>query len=461
MGSGGFDLRQVRLAQLLDLSVTRGGCSVRWAMLAVFAALPLQWFVVGSTPLGAGRVHQLAILAFAAAVFVRYRARAYQPVLAVSAPFVIANVCLFVIWVATSIYNGQAPFGPVQQALYLAVYVAFGTMIYRAAVGAEPGLLDALRWAAVCATVALVGGLTYSMLVNGVNPVQVIREAVASASPEILQRELFRTAFTGFGYDDEAVRGNIRHEVFGAVLAAMYVAVWAARLRPLTSTAQRFVFNAALVAGSLLLLISMSRAVLLAALAWPVLSFVRAVVTGRLSGRQVALAFAAVAGVLIALASGFAQVIYVRFTQDTSSYEARDVLLREAYANIADNFVTGGVETAGASSHNFVLDTWLRSGVFGAIAAAVIVLVLIGLWISLIARIGVEPVWMVPVIAALALPVVRLVTVGGGLIPPIQWVLLGFVAGAMAYRRELALRPEPEPAELDPELAGADRQDRG
>jgi hypothetical protein len=241
----------------------------------------------------------------------------------------------------------------------------------------------------------------------------------------------------------------------------MYVSVWAVRLRPLTSTAQRFVFNGALVAGSLLLLVSMSRAVLIAALAWPVLSFVRAVVTGRLSGRQVGLAFAAVAGVLIALASGFAQVLYVRFTQDTSSYEARDVLLREAYANIADNFVTGGVETAGASSHNFVLDTWLRAGVFGAIAAAVIVLVLIGLWISLIARIGVEPVWMVPVIAALALPVVRLVTVGGGLIPPIQWVLLGFVAGAMAYRRELALRPEPEPAELDAELAGADRQDRG
>jgi hypothetical protein len=417
--------------------MTREGCSVRWAMLGVFAALPLQWFVVGSTPLGQGRVHQLAILAFTVTVLARYRARVHRPVLAVSLPFVVANVCLLVIWVATSVYNGDRPLGPVEQGLYLAAYVAIATVIFRAATGLEPGVLEALRWAAVWATAALIGGLTYSMLVNGVNPIQVFSQTIATANPELLQRELFRTAFTGFGYDDEAVRGNIRHEVFGAVLAAMYVAAWATRLRPLTSTAQRAVFNASLVVGSLLLLVSMSRAVLLAALVWPLLSFLRSAVTGRLSGRQVALAFVAVAGCLLAVVSGFASVLWVRFTQDTSSYEARDDLLQQAYSNIADNFVTGGVETAGASSHNFILDTWLRSGVFGALAATVIVVVLVGLWASLIARIGIEPHWMVPVTAALALPIVRLVTAGGGLIPPIQWVLLGFVAGAMAYRHAL------------------------
>jgi hypothetical protein len=426
---------------------------VRWLMLAVFAALPLQWFVVASTPLGQGRLHQLAILGFMAVVFLRYRARAHRQVLSISAPFVVANVCLLAIWLATSFYHGLGPFGPVQQAIYLGVYVAFGTMIYRAAIGVEPGLLEALRWAALCATVALIGGLSYSMLVNGVNPIQVFRDTIATANPELLQKELFRSAFTGFGYDEDVVRGNIRHEVFGAVLAAMYVSVWAARLRPLTSTAQRVVFTSALVAGSLLLAVSMSRAVLIAALAWPLLSFIRSLVTLRLSGRQVLLAFTAVFGVLLAVVTGFASVILVRFTQDTSSYQAREVLLHEAYTNIVDNFVTGGVETAGASSHNFILDTWLRSGVFAALAATVIVVLLIGLWVSLIARIGTEPDWMVPVIAALALPIARLLTAGGGLIPPIQWVILGFVAGALAYRRELGLRPEPEPAELDEEPA--------
>jgi O-antigen ligase len=264
-----------------------------------------------------------------------------------------------------------------------------------------------------------------------------------------LQRELFRTAFTGFGYDEEAVRGNIRHEVFGGVLAAMYVAAWATRLRPLTSTAQRVVFNASFGLGVLLIIVSMSRSVMLAALAWPLLSFLRSVVTFRLSGRQVALAFGAVAAVLLAVFSGFASVLYVRFTQDTSSYEARDDLLQLAYSNIADNFWTGGVETAGASSHNFILDTWLRSGVFGAVAATAIVVVLVGLWASLIARIGVEPAWMVPVTAALALPIVRLVTAGGGLIPPIQWVLLGFVAGAMAYRQAIGSASDTAPDQIE------------
>jgi hypothetical protein len=410
---------------------------VRWAALAVFAALPLQWFVVGNTPLGVGRVHQLVLLAFVAAVFVRYRVRAYGPVLRISLPFVAANVCVLMIWLATGFFHGDPPFGPIQQAIYLGVFVAVGTVIYRAACGTEPGLLEALRWTAAAACVSVILGLTYSMLVNGVNPAQVFSQTIGSANPELLQKELFRSAFTGFGFDEETVRGNIRHEVFGAVLASMYVAAWASRLRPFASSGQRVLFQASLVLGTLLLFVSMSRSILLAALAWPLIGFFRAVVTFRLSGRQVALAYAAVAAVLLALASGFASVLWVRFTEDTASYEAREGLYDLAYSNIADHFFFGGVDTAGESSHNFVLDTWLRTGVFGALAAAVVLLVLIGLWASLIVRIGTEPVWMVPVTAAMALPIVRLLTAGGGLIPPIEWVLLGFVAGAMAYRQSL------------------------
>jgi hypothetical protein len=406
-------------------------------VLAVFAALPLQWFVVGNTPLGVGRVHQLVLLAFVAAVFVRYRVRAHGPVLRIALPFVAANVCILMIWVATGIFHGDQPLGPIQQAIYLGVFVAVGTVIYRAACGTEPGLLEALRWTAAAAGLSVILGLTYSMLVNGVNPAQVFSETIASANPELLQKELFRSAFTGFGFDEETVRGNIRHEVFGAVLASMYVAAWANRLRPFARSGQRFVFQASLVLCTALLLVSMSRSILLAALAWPVIGFFRAAVTFRLSGRQVALAYAAVASVLLALASGFASVLWVRFTEDTTSYEAREHLYSQAYSNIADHFFFGGVETAGESSHNFVLDTWLRTGVFGALAAAVVVLVLIGLWASLIVRIGTEPVWMVPVTAAMALPIVRLLTAGGGLLPPIEWVLLGFVAGAMAYRQSL------------------------
>jgi hypothetical protein len=51
---------------------------------------------------------------------------------------------------------------------------------------------------------------------------------------------------------------------------------------------------------------------------------------------------------------------------------------------------------------------------------------------------------MLPVTAMLALPVVRLFTAGGGLIPPVQWVALGVAAGFLAYR---AFLREGNPAE--------------
>jgi hypothetical protein len=85
-------------------------------------------------------------------------------------------------------------------------------------------------------------------------------------------------------------------------------------------------------------------------------------------------------------------------------------------------------------SHTFIVDSWLRSGVFTAIPAAVIVIVLLGLWIALLSRLTSEAEWLVPVAAALALPLVRLGTSGGGLIPPIEWIALAFVFGVLCER---------------------------
>jgi O-antigen ligase len=182
------------------------------------------------------------------------------------------------------------------------------------------------------------------------------------------------------------------------------------------------------------LLVSMSRAVLLAAAVWPLVALWRLVVTGRMTAAHLALAAATMLALLAAAASGFAQVIWYRFTADTSSYESRNGLLDLALENIRESPVTGGADTGGASAHNLVLDAWQRSGIFAAIAAAVLVLLLLGLVTSLVVRIGEEPDWMLPVAAALALPLVRIFTAGGGLIPPVSWVVLGFVAGAIAFR---------------------------
>ncbi len=408
---------------------------MKWIGLAMLAALPLQWYVVGSSVLGMGRLHQVAFLLFTVVVLVRIRPKTHIPVLRAALPFVVLNLYMFAIWALVDLYHGEPPTGAVQQLIYLGVFVALGTYVYRAAVGRAAGIVEVLRWSAAVAAVALVGGLTLSMLGNGVNPLGVVQQAVATGDPEVLQRELFRSSFTGYGFDEETVRGNLRHEIFGAILLAMYVSSWAVRMRPLVSSALRIAFRVSMVVCVVLLLVSMSRSVLIAAAAWPLVSLMQAVRTMSLTRRQMVTAYACGAAVLLLLVSGLGKVLWTRFTEDTASYEARGGRYENAFASIRENFFLGGVPVEGVSSHNFVLDSWLRGGVLMGVVAAVILLLLVAAWVRVLVRLPLEPSWMVPVAAAFALPIDRMLTVGSGLIPPVEWLTLGFIAGVAAARR--------------------------
>jgi hypothetical protein len=418
--------------------------------LALFALLPLQWFVVAQTPLGVGRVHQLAMLAVAGVVLTLYRTWVTSSVLVAARPFVLANLAFLSIWFAASVYHGWVPTGPVEQGLYLLVMLAVGTCVHLAASHREPGSLAVLRWAGPVAVFSLLVGLSVSMLANSVNPVQVLAQTIATGDPELFQKELFRNSFAGFGYDAETVQGNIRHEVFAAALLAMYVSSWACSLHPLRSRGQRAVYVTGMVIGGVLLLMSLSRSVQLAALAWPLLAALRAIVVRSVTVRQARAIGVATVFVVALAASGFVTVLWNRVTADTTSYDARGRLLDAALEGISRNWLLGGVDPEGNSSHNLVLDAWLRSGVLAGIAAMAVGVILVGYALALLLRIGREPGWMVPVLAAMALPLVRLVTSGAGVIPPVEWVALGFIFGVLAYRREQR-RPQL------PLTAGADR----
>ena len=163
---------------------THHGRAMQWTVLALFALLPLQWFAVGSTPLGTVRLHQLAILAFGVIIFFRYRARLYSPVLRTAAVFVIANLYLLSMWAMVDLFNGTKPYGALQGFLYLGAFVAIATFISRAASGKEPGVASALKWAAPVACASVVLGFSLAMLVNGVNPAGVLSKTIASANPE-------------------------------------------------------------------------------------------------------------------------------------------------------------------------------------------------------------------------------------------------------------------------------------
>ncbi len=141
-------------------------------------------------------------------------------------------------------------------------------------------------------------------------------------------------------------------------------------------------------------------------------------------------------------ASGFLGVVWGRFTEDTRGYVGRSENISDAIDRIFDNFWTGGFATATNSSHNFVLDNFQRAGVLVAIPVIVVFLYIFGVWLSLLLRIRTLPMEMLPVAAALALPVFRMMTQGGGQISVNGWMTLAFVTGVVqaAYAKERAAR---------------------
>ena len=103
----------------------------------------------------------------------------------------------------------------------------------------------------------------------------------------------------------------------------MYVASWAVQLRPFATRGPRMLYLASMAMCSVLLVFSLSRSVMIAAAVWPMIILYRSARTLTLTGRQIAAAYGVLAGAAVLSSSGFATVLYIRFTEDTSSYKAR------------------------------------------------------------------------------------------------------------------------------------------
>ncbi len=414
---------------------------MKWVLWAFFAILPLQWFLVPGVPAGAERLHLLGIIALTGFVLVRLRFHLFAPVIKVALPVLYAGGVFVAVWAGANVYHSKGVRGPLQEAVQLVALVAVGALIYRAARYPSTRVLEAARWTALVAGISLLVALSVSMAANGVNPAAIFAQTVAQGDPEVLQRELFRSAFAGYGIEEDSVRGNIRHEVFGAVLTAMCLSSAAARMHPLRTPSAARLYRVSMAIGAGLIVVSLSRSAMLAGLTWVLLAVLTQARRFGVTNRQLAVVSVALVAVGAAVASGFASVIYVRFIEDTSSYQARDRLVGESVAAIPAHVWTGGMDPAGASSHMFIIDSTLRAGILGGLAALVIVLLVLALFLQLVRRLPSEPTWMLPVTAALALPLIRFFTAGGGVIPPVQYVGLGIVAGFVAYRLSLSRTP--------------------
>ena len=418
---------------------------MKWALLLLLMVLPLQWFLVGGL-----RLHILAMLLFLVASLVATPPRYVGTVVGVTWAFVAANAALSLTWISANRYHGLGMREPVQQLAYLAVFLSVAAVVHRALLSSRTAWVDTMRWLALVVSLILVAAMAISMSINNIDPAQVFATSVASADPELLQKQLFKAAFVGFGFDEEAANGNFRHEVFAALLLAMSVSSACAGLRPFDSAVARRLYQVSMALAAVLIVLSLSRSVTLALAVWPVLALVRAFLAMRMTPGLAVRAVLAAAGVAALAATGALTVVWVRFTQDTTSYESRDGLLEQAFANIRRHAITGGVPTASESSHNFVLDSWLRAGVFAALAAVVVLVLLVGALVSLLTLLPRGPVWTLPVCMMFVLPLVRLFTSGGGEIPPVSWVGLGIAAGFVTHRRVLLVQERARRSRSEP-----------
>lgn len=404
----------------------------------MLAALPLQWYViVPATPGGAVRLHQVAVLGFAALVVMLLRKRVLWRATTTARTFVCMFVALLTWWAAVAAYHGEVAVQVLEQGAYLVVAVCVAACFVRAA--KNPHAMAVLRWSAAVSAVAVVVAMTTSLLRNGVNPVVVIQEAVTRGDSEVLQRQLFRTAFVGYGYDAEDARAQFRHEIIGAVLLSLYISAFAARLSPFKSRSAALGYRVSLALGVALVALFFSRSVILAAILWPALEVVRVLRSGRLSDRHLWIIYGLLGLLVAAGLVGVGQMLWERFTTDTYSYTQRGSLYEAAFQSLGSGtaWLVGGVEVRGHSSHNFVIDAWLRGGIVMAGISAAIMLWLLLVWWRGARRVHVEPSWMAPVVAALGLTIVRMFTAGSGLITVVGWVSLGFCFGAFAHLRSV------------------------
>lgn len=404
---------------------------MRFAVLLTLALLPLQWFALAGSPIGELRLHQLAMFGLTACIISVYGFARIGASTRRLQYFIIANIYMATLAMSMDLYNRVPPIQSVQHLLYLFSFVAISGFFWIVAADTTGHFLRALRWASVTTVTMIILAFAASLLKNGINPLAVVQQTITSGDPSLLTQQLFGRAFVGFGLDLDNTQVQIRHEVFGALLLSMYVASWAKIRCPFTVPRHLFLYRISMFLGGLLVLVSLSRAVTLAAIVWPLILFARAVISGRVSGKQLLAVFATVATLGIVAATGFLSVVLDRFTEDTRGYVGRSENIADSIGRIFNNFWTGGYVTETNSSHNFVLDNWQRSGVLVAIPALLIFGYILWTWASLVLTIPTMPLELLPVSAALTLPLFRMMTQGGGQISVNGWITMAFVTGVL------------------------------
>jgi hypothetical protein len=331
--------------------------------------------------------------------------------------------------------------------------ILYGGVGLAAAVAAfavlEPASRRIFAWAAATTTVVGLVALCHPLLAQGINPASTTWSALVSGQPDQIIFGVFQQAFLGSGQGalEETAQANLRHGLASALALSIFLT---ALVRPALAAARRPVADVGIVAASLFLALTLSRSAIVAVLLWLTFLAVTPLVRGRGSVGQWVVPVVLLVSLISIFVLPVTELFEERFITNEGSAEVRGSNLL-AVLEHADRFVLGANGVTPASSpHNVVFDGLLAGGLVGAVAG----LVLLAAYALVLARLAVDHVvdrpWALPLSRAAAVgiglvPLVRLLSAGGGQLNLAEWVGAGMFMGLVALERRQAERAARSP----------------
>lgn len=400
-----------------------------WLLVLTFALMPLAWRSPGATPLGVIRyVHGPAVLVILLASGRVALARKIRAL-------VVACTVYTLLYATFSWYHAAPPFA-LQQALYIATAFMVAARL-RNATGHD---WKVLRWAGPATVLTFMVVFLSDARAAGVDVIAAYGEAIASGNLNLVQYLFYQVFNAHLPSGATAVSPAARHEVLAAVLVAVYFSVYASTMVRSNRKFFACAHWASITVAAMLIALSLSRSVLLAAIVACALPVAR-VVVGR-SARPATISAICLAGAILAvgITSPFARLIWDRLNTDTTSYSARagaasavvDAIISSPL--IGSNPFVRGIRPED-SAHNFFLDATRMGGVLTGIAALAILFTIYRDWFAGFRAYMLDRRFFAPLAAALV-GIVFMFTAGTGTLNLPEWMGFSLLYAALTASKD-------------------------
>lgn len=364
-------------------TIDLGRKAMDWTVVVMFAAMPLAWIALSNSGLGNLRLAHIPALVLIVMSLPLWSALGRR------IPTIVGATIFYTVSYATfSWYNGAPPFA-IQQFYYIVAAFAVASIL-RTASQADWRIL---RWCGPAAVGSFLVFFEMDARRAGVDVIGLYLQAIRSGNLLIVEYLVYQPVFNArlppSTDGNVAVLPNISHEIFAALLIAVFVSVYARTV--VTNNGRGFVtlYWASITVAVVLICLSLSRSVQLVAFLACMMPLAKTLLAKvhRPATIYRALILIFVGAVLLTTPiPGFA---LKRITNDTASYDSRGSAITLALKAIAESPVTGTNRYAGVTraelilhpetvgAHNFVLEAAVIGGVVTGLLALLVLLIVL------------------------------------------------------------------------------------